>query len=41
MKDQAGQAVDIHEFEDRRIVQTWHIEDWMSGLQQLGIFEEQ
>lgn len=30
------QAVDIHEFKDGRIVRTWHTEDWMSGLRQLG-----
>jgi steroid delta-isomerase-like uncharacterized protein len=30
------QAVDIHQFKDGRIVRTWHTEDWMSGLRQLG-----
>jgi steroid delta-isomerase-like uncharacterized protein len=30
------QVVDIHEFKDGRIVRTWHTEDWMSGLRQLG-----
>jgi steroid delta-isomerase-like uncharacterized protein len=30
------QVVDIHEFKDRKIVRTWHTEDWMSGLRQLG-----
>ena len=30
------QAVDIHELKDGRIVRTWHTEDWMSGLRQLG-----
>lgn len=33
------QAIDIHEFEDGKIVRTWHSEDWMSGLHQLGILE--
>jgi len=33
------QVVDIHEFKDRRIIRTWHTEDWMSGLRQLGVFE--
>ncbi len=36
----AIQAVDIHEFKDGKIVQTWHTEDWMTGLHQLGIFEK-
>jgi steroid delta-isomerase-like uncharacterized protein len=30
------QAVDIHEFKNGRIVRTWHTEDWMTGLRQLG-----
>jgi predicted ester cyclase len=30
------QAVDIHQFRAGRIVRTWHTEDWMSGLRQLG-----
>jgi steroid delta-isomerase-like uncharacterized protein len=30
------QVVDIHEFKDRKIVRTWHTEDWMCGLRQLG-----
>jgi steroid delta-isomerase-like uncharacterized protein len=34
------QAVDIHEFEDGKIVRTWHTEDWMTGLHQLGVFEK-
>jgi steroid delta-isomerase-like uncharacterized protein len=33
------QAVDIHEFTDGKIVRTWHTEDWLTGLQQLGVFE--
>lgn len=31
------QAVDIHEFRDGKIIRTWHTEDWMTGLRQLGI----
>lgn len=31
------QAVDIHEVQHGRIVRTWHTEDWMSGLRQLGV----
>ena len=34
------QAVDIHEFKDGKIVRTWHTEDWMTGLHQLGAFEK-
>jgi steroid delta-isomerase-like uncharacterized protein len=32
-------AIDIHEFKDGKIVRTWHTEDWLTGLQQLGVFE--
>ena len=32
----AIQAIDIHEFKDGKIVRTWHSEDWMTGLHQLG-----
>ena len=32
------QAIDIHEFKDGKIVHTWHSEDWMTGLRQLGVF---
>lgn len=31
------QAIDIHEFKDGKIVHTWHSEDWMTGLRQLGV----
>jgi steroid delta-isomerase-like uncharacterized protein len=34
------QVVDIHEFKDGKIVRTWHTEDWMTGLHQLGIVKE-
>ena len=34
------QAVDIHEFKDGKIVRTWHTEDWMNGLHQLGVFDK-
>lgn len=34
------QAVDIHEFQNWKIVWTWHTEDWMTGLRQLGAFEK-
>jgi steroid delta-isomerase-like uncharacterized protein len=32
------QAVDIHLIEHGKIQKTWHTEDWMSGLRQLGAF---
>ena len=34
-------AIDIHEFRDGKIVRTWHTEDWLTGLHQLGAFEKQ
>jgi steroid delta-isomerase-like uncharacterized protein len=33
-------AIDIHEVRDRTIVRTWHTEDWLTGLHQLGAFEK-
>ena len=36
----AIQAIDIHEIKDGKIVRTWHSEDWMTGLHQLGVFDE-
>lgn len=29
-------AIDIHEFKNGRIVRSWHTEDWLTGLRQLG-----
>jgi len=34
------QVVDIHQIKDGKIVRTWHTEDWMTGLHQLGVFEK-
>jgi steroid delta-isomerase-like uncharacterized protein len=34
------QVVDIHEVKGGKIIRTWHTEDWMSGLRQLGFFEK-
>jgi steroid delta-isomerase-like uncharacterized protein len=31
------QAVDIHQFSAGKIIRTWHTEDWMTGLRQLGL----
>ena len=36
----AIQAIDIHEVRNGRIVRTWHTEDWMTGLHQLGAFDK-
>jgi steroid delta-isomerase-like uncharacterized protein len=32
------QAIDIHELKGGTIIRTWHTEDWMTGLHQLGAF---
>jgi steroid delta-isomerase-like uncharacterized protein len=34
------QAIDIHELSDGKIVRTWHTEDWLTGLHQLGVFDK-
>jgi steroid delta-isomerase-like uncharacterized protein len=34
------QVADIHEVKGGKIIRTWHTEDWMSGLRQLGVFEK-
>jgi predicted ester cyclase len=34
------QAVDIHEFKNGKIIRTWHTEDWMTGLRELGLMRE-
>ena len=31
-------AVDIHQFKDGRVIKTWHVENWLSGLFQMGAF---
>ena len=33
-------AINIHRFKDGKIVKSWHIEDWLSGLFQMGAFEK-
>jgi predicted ester cyclase len=33
-------AIDIHQLKDGKIVRTWHIEDWLSGLFQMGAFQK-
>jgi predicted ester cyclase len=33
-------AIDIHQFRDGKIIKTWHSEDWLSGLFQMGVFEK-
>jgi len=32
-------AIDIHQFQDGLVVKTWHIENWLGGLFQMGAFE--
>jgi steroid delta-isomerase-like uncharacterized protein len=34
------QTIDIHEFKDGKILRTWHSEDWLTALHQLGAFEK-
>lgn len=34
-------TIDIHEFNDQGlVVKTWHLEDWLGGLFQMGAFEK-
>lgn len=34
-------AIDIHEFnEEGFVIRTWHLEDWLSGLYQMGVFDK-
>ena len=34
-------TIDIHEFDDKGMVKTtWHLEDWLGGLFQMGAFEK-
>jgi steroid delta-isomerase-like uncharacterized protein len=34
-------TIDVHEFNDQGLVQTtWHLEDWMRGLFQMGAFDK-
>lgn len=32
-------AIDIHQICDGRVVKTWHVEDWLSGLFQMGALQ--
>jgi steroid delta-isomerase-like uncharacterized protein len=34
------QTIDIHEFKNGRIIRTWHSEDWLTALHQMGAFEK-
>src|SRR4051812_14207168 len=36
----AIQAIDIHEISNGKILRTWHTEDWLTGLHQLGVFDK-
>ncbi len=33
-------AIDIHQFKDGKVVKTWHLENWLSGMFQMGSFEK-
>lgn len=34
-------AIDIHEFnDDGMVIRTWHLEDWLAGLFQMGVFDK-
>ena len=33
-------AIDIHQFKDGKVVKTWHVENWLGGLFQMGAFEK-
>ncbi len=33
-------AIDIHEFKDGKVIKTWHVENWLGGLFQMGAFEK-
>lgn len=33
-------AIDIHEFKNGKVIRTWHVEDWLRGLGQMGAFEK-
>ena len=31
-------AIDIHQFKDGKVIKTWHIENWLGALFQMGAF---
>lgn len=33
-------AIDIHQFKDGKVIKTWHLENWLSGLFQMGAFDK-
>jgi len=33
-------AIDIHQFKDGKVVKTWHVENWLGALFQMGAFEK-
>ena len=33
-------AIDIHQFKDGKVIKTWHIEDWLGALFQMGAFQK-
>lgn len=40
-KDFTIMTIDIHEFNDEgMVIRTWHLEDWLGGLFQMGAFDK-
>lgn len=33
-------AIDIHQFQNGLVTKTWHVENWLGGLFQMGAFEK-
>ncbi len=33
-------AIDIHQFKDGKVIKTWHIENWLGALFQMGAFQK-
>ena len=33
-------AIGIHQIKDGKVMKSWHIEDWLGGLFQMGAFEK-
>ena len=33
-------AIDIHQFKDGKVTKTWHVENWLGGLFQMGAFSK-
>lgn len=33
-------AIDIHQFKNGKVIKTWHVENWLAGLFQMGAFSK-